>query len=304
MNKCLVTTLKAQTNNEALSKYNVLTVKIKAASQENMFAQVIALGASSSGEVLINSNNIGLYKSGISGELLPYPVKIPANTSFNRYFENKDGVIEIIGKYNLNSLVFEDMATLKARELYGLPDGCINKQLIVRNFEEDEFDATKIVAKINKATVTTLYVPFNKTIINKVPASVIGSFVKITNANEAFNILFDKPTLNDYVECVNLTIIRMSTIKGGNLSSLRKMIKLSEITFWNTNQNSGDIMDFITPWIQAGRTSGKLKTQYLKSQNSITLNGSPLTFPEGSYAADGTCYINWTSNGTVTFTAS
>ena len=80
MNKCLVTTLKASTNNEALSKYNVLTVKIKAQSQENLFSQIFAISASSSGEVLINSNNIGLYKSGISGELLPYPVKIPANT--------------------------------------------------------------------------------------------------------------------------------------------------------------------------------------------------------------------------------
>ena len=304
MNKCLVTTLKAQTNNEALSKYNVLTVKIKAASQENIFAQVIALGTSSNGGVLVNSNNIGLYKSGISGELLPYPVKIPANTLFNSHFENKDGVIEIIGKYNLNSLAFENMVTLRARELYGLPDGCINRQLIVKNFEEDEFDATKIVAKINKATVTTLNVPINKTIINKVPASVIGSFVKITKANDAFNILFDNSTLNDYVECVNLTIIQTLSIKGGNLSSLRKMTKLSEIIFWDTKQNSGDIMDFITPWIQAGRTSGKLKTMYLKGQNSITLNGSPLTFPEGSYAADGTCYINWTSDGTVTFTAS
>ena len=63
-------------------------------------------------------------------------------------------------------------------------------------------------------------------------------------------------------------------------------------------------MDFITPWIQAGRTSGKLKTQYLEGQRNITLNGSPITFPEGSYGANGVCYLNWTSDGTVTFTAS
>ena len=303
MNNCLVTKLKSSVNNESLSKLNVITLKIKAISQEDIFGQIIALGASSSGEVLINSNNIGLYKSGISGELLPYPVKIPANTLFDSHFENKDGVIEIIGKYNLNSLAFEGMATLRARELYGLPDGCINRQLIVRKFEEDEFDATKIVAKINKATIFDLAVPTNKTVINKVPASVIGSFVKITNAYDVFNILFDNPTLNDYVECVNLTTIHTALIKGGNLSSLRKMKKLNMIIFWDTNQNSGDIMDFINPWIQAGRTSGKLRTMYLKSQKSITLNGSPITFPEGSYATDGTCYINWTSDGTVTFTA-
>ena len=189
MNNCLVTKLKSSVNNESLSKLNVLTVKIKARSQENVFNQIIALGASSSGEVLINSNNIGLYKSGISGELLPYPVKIPANTEFDSHFENKDGVIEIIGKYNLSKLAFEGMATLRAREIYGLPDGCISKMLKILNFEEDEFDATKIVAKVNKATIDTLQVPVNKTVINKVPASVIGSFVKIWNANDGFNCL-------------------------------------------------------------------------------------------------------------------
>ena len=82
------------------------------------------------------------------------------------------------------------------------------------------------------------------------------------------------------------------------------MTKLNLIVFWDSHQVSGDIKDFITPWIQAGRTSGKLLTQYLKGQNSITLNGSPITFPEGSYGANGLCYINWTSDGTVTFTAS
>ena len=63
-------------------------------------------------------------------------------------------------------------------------------------------------------------------------------------------------------------------------------------------------MDFINPWIQAGRTSGKLKTLYINLQLNLTLNGSPLNIPEGNIASDGTCYINWTSDGTVTFTAS
>ena len=91
---------------------------------------------------------------------------------------------------------------------------------------------------------------------------------------------------------------------GGNLSSFAKLTKLSYVIFNEVCQNRGDIMDFINPWIAAGRTSGKLKTMFLKAQKSITLNGSPITFPEGSYGTDGTCYINWNSGGTVTFTAS
>ena len=61
-------------------------------------------------------------------------------------------------------------------------------------------------------------------------------------------------------------------------------------------------MDFINPWIQAGRTSGKILTQWINAQMNITLNGSPLSLPSG--AVNGNYYLNWTSDGTVTFTAS
>ena len=61
-------------------------------------------------------------------------------------------------------------------------------------------------------------------------------------------------------------------------------------------------MDFINPWIQAGRTSGKIKIYWLLSQKNITLNGLPITYPSG--VTDANAYLNWTSDGTVTFTAS
>ena len=114
--------------------------------------------------------------------------------------------------------------------------------------------------------------------------------------------MFDGLTLDDIVNCIGVTNIVSALM--GNLSSLRKMTNLYSITFFDNRQCSGDIMDFITPWIQAGRTSGKLKTMYMRGQVGITLNGSPITFPEGSYGANSVCYINWTSDGTVTFTAS
>ena len=60
-------------------------------------------------------------------------------------------------------------------------------------------------------------------------------------------------------------------------------------------------MDFINPWIQAGRTSGKIEVDWLLNQNNVTLNGQPITYPSGvSYSL---AYLNWTSDGTVTFTA-
>ena len=48
MNKCLVTTLKAQTNNEDLSKYNVLTIKTKAKASDSptMDTQAMLISAS------------------------------------------------------------------------------------------------------------------------------------------------------------------------------------------------------------------------------------------------------------------
>ena len=103
MNKCLVTTLKASTNNEALSKYNVLTVKIKATDTENIYTQIFTVGASSAGSVSINSKNVGLYKSGISGELLPYPITLGDKGGISSHFENKNGTIEISGKYNIET---------------------------------------------------------------------------------------------------------------------------------------------------------------------------------------------------------
>ena len=75
-----------------------------------------------------------------------------------------------------------------------------------------------------------------------------------------------------------------------------------KIAFENSVQNSGDIMDFINPWIQAGRTSGKIQVKWLLGQKNITLNGSPISYPSG--VSNLGSYLNWTSDGTVTFTAS
>ena len=301
MNKCLVTTLKASTNNEALSKYNVLTVKIKAMDTEDIYSQIFAVGASGAGGVSINSKDVGLYKSGISGELLPYPITLNANGGINSHFENKDGTIEISGKYNIVTLAFEYPVILRARELYGLPDRCFSK-LMFKSIEENEIDATRIVSKVNVSSLERLSIPINVRIINKLTAATAGNFTKIQMIEDGFVYLFDGLTLENIVNCIGVTTI--ATPLTGNISSLRKMTKLGSISFFDNKQCSGDIMDFITPWIQAGRTSGKVKTIYLKGQRNITLNGSPLTFPEGSYGANGVCYINWTSNGTVTFTAS
>ena len=55
MNKCLVTTLKASTNNEALSKYNVLTIKTKSVDLPTESTQWFSIGASENGPVSINS---------------------------------------------------------------------------------------------------------------------------------------------------------------------------------------------------------------------------------------------------------
>ena len=81
MNNCLVTKLKATVNNEALSKLNVLTIKTGSVDSPTTTTQVIAIGASGNGSVSINSSSVGLYKSGISGELWSYPLNIPANTA-------------------------------------------------------------------------------------------------------------------------------------------------------------------------------------------------------------------------------
>ena len=61
-------------------------------------------------------------------------------------------------------------------------------------------------------------------------------------------------------------------------------------------------MDFINPWIAAGKTSGKIIVFWLLGQKNITLNGQPITYPSG--VNNSWACLNWTSDGTVTFTAS
>ena len=78
MNKCLVTTLKAQTNNEALSKYNVLTIKVNSIESPTTGTQWFEIGASTNGPISMNSSNVGLYQSGISGALHQYPYILQA----------------------------------------------------------------------------------------------------------------------------------------------------------------------------------------------------------------------------------
>ena len=49
-------------------------------------------------------------------------------------------------------------------------------------------------------------------------------------------------------------------------------------------------MDFINPWIQVGRTSGKIQVKWLLGQKNITLNGSPITYPSGVTSSNA--YLN------------
>ena len=99
MNKCLVTTLKAHTNNEALIKYNV------AVDSPTLDSQYFYVSTSNNGDALINSSNITLYKNALSGEYYSLPVTIPAHSRFQGYCENKEGIIEVIGKYNIFELI-------------------------------------------------------------------------------------------------------------------------------------------------------------------------------------------------------
>ena len=206
MNKCLVTTLKASTNNEALSKYNVLTVKIKAMDTENIYSQIFTVETSSAGSVSINSKNVGLYKSGISGELLPYPITLDAKEGMSSHFENKNGTIEISGKYNIEALAFESPVILRARELYGLPDGCFVK-LIFKTIEENEIDATRIVSKVNVSSIERLSIPTNVSVINKLTTATAGNFIKIQDIETGFAYLFDNLTLHNIVNCLCVTTI-------------------------------------------------------------------------------------------------
>ena len=308
MNKCLVTTLKAQTNNEALSKYNVLTIKIKATDSPTTSTQWIEIGTSSNGGISLNSSCVGLYKSGISGELFPYPHTISASKDEGHHFENKNGIIEVTGKYNLKKISFADTtnATVRIKEIYGIP-GTIEK-LIIHKIEDSEIDATKLFNTLNTSKLTDFILPvkglyINANVINKLSKDKAVEFVNIKTTDITFSRLFENLGLDDLANNVNLLWLVFSYgLKAGNLSSLAKLTKLTRISFENYVQNNGDIMDFINPWIQASRTSGKIQVNWLLGQRNITLNGQAITYPSG--VDNSAAYLNWTSDGTVTFTAS
>ena len=302
MSNCLVTKLKTSVNNEDLSKLNVLTIKTKASDSPTLDTQFIGFSASENGSVSINSPSVGLYKTGISGELWPYPIIVPAGTFKYSHFENKAGIIEVTDKYNLKVIVGGDNATFRIKEIYGIP-GTIS-DLAIRNSEDGEIDVIKLLNSINISQLTRCILPSSVNIINRISANRVAEFISINNINPSFNCLFKNLRLNDLANNVNVMDIHFGYLIGGNLSSFAKMTKLNSIIFLQESQNTGDIMDFINPWIQAGRASGKLKTRYITSQKNITLNGSQLNIPEGSISSNGACYINWTSDGTVTFTAS
>lgn len=301
MNKCLVTTLKAHTNNEALSKYNVLTIKTKAVESPTLDTQLFGIGASENNRVSINSPSVGLYKSGISGELLSYPIPVTANGYVNSHFENKDGIIEVTGKYNLNTIILGSNATVRMKEIYGIPGTIV--RLDIRSFEEVEIDATKFKNALNIRGPIDIELPLESNVINKLNKNTLYEFTSIEKFNDGIYILFeDGLGLDDLANITSLKRIACYSMKEGNLSSLAKLTNLESIDFSDGHQNSGDIMDFINPWIQSGRTSGKIRTQWIGGQRNITLNGSPIS--SLSTIVEGTNYLNWTSDGTVTFTAS
>lgn len=306
MNKCLVTTLKASTNNEALSKYNVLTIKTKTSDSPTLTTQWFVIGASENGSVSINSPSVGLYKTGISGELHPYPYTVLANGSTESHFENKDGIIEVTGKYNLSKIVVGESGTVRIKEIYGIP-GTINR-LALKNIEEGEIDATKLRSALDVGKLTDFTLPQKGAVlvadmVNRISKNTLGEFKAIKNINSSFCLLFDSGIgLDDLTNKVSVTTIDFFQLNAGNLSSLAKLTNLTMIKFSDGKQNIGDIMDFINPWIQAGRTSGKIQVLWLLGQKNITLNGSPITYPSG--VNNNSAYLNWTSNGTVTFTAS
>lgn len=301
MIKCLVTKLKASTGNEALSKYNVLTIKTKAVDSPNQNTQWFGFGPYTNGDTLsVNSPNVGLYKSGFSGELLPYPFN---TTSYNGHcFENKDGVIEITGKYKLGQLVVGSSGIVRMREIYNIP--MLKGDIAINNIEEEEVDSAKFLSILDKSNIISLTLPSASKVeyINKVPSSNIGLFTKLKELIPPFSYLFDNPSIDDTANCVSLQKLFCTGFKPGKLSSFAKLINLKMVSFNEGVQLTGDIMDFINPWIAAGKTSGKINVTWLLGQKSITLNGSPITYPSGVSSASA--YLNWTSDGTVTFTAS
>lgn len=301
MNNCLVTKLKSSVNNESLSKLNVLTIKTKASDAPTINSQWICIGASENGSVSVNSPSVGLYQYGISGALTPYPINIQANTRHESHFENKDGIIEVDDKYNLNEIVVGENGTIRIKEIYGIP-GTI-KRLILRNIEEEEVDATKLSKALDISRLNVIeFIMSNTLIVNRLSKNTLEEFKAITDINPSFCSLFDSISLDDIANNVSVIFLSISIIKAGNLSSLAKLVNLTRIKFSDKEQNTGDIMDFINPWIQAGRTSGKINLMWLLGQKKITLNGQPITYPEG--VSNVNAYLNWTSDGTVTFTAS
>lgn len=305
MNNCLVTKLKSSVNNESLSKLNVLTIKTKAIDSPTLGTQLIAIGASENGSVSVNSTSVGFYQSGISGELIPYPITVQANTRIESHFENKDGIIEVANKYNLNEIVVNVSGTIRIKEIYGIP-GTIAR-LILRNIEEGEIDATKLSNSLNLGKLTNFLLPVKEgkldvNMVNGISKNTVGEFKAITSIDVSFCSLFDSIGLDDIANNVSATQISFAKLNAGNLSSLAKLTNLTQVSFEDYEQNTGDIMDFINPWIQAGRTSGKIRVLWLLGQKNITLNGQPITYPEG--VTNPSAYLNWTSDGTVTFTAS
>ena len=302
MNKCLVTTLKASTNNEALSKYNVLTIKTKASDSPTMNTQWFFIGTSNNGNISINSTSVGLYYDGISGATYPYPHQLIANTIINSHFENKDGIIEITGKYNISKISLGNNATIKIKEIYGIPGTITNINIQLSNIEEGEIDVAKLKNALNIGGLTEILVPTRVNFINKLNKNTLNEFTSLESFHDGTAVLFESRVgLDDLSNVTSLKTI-INLVSEGNLSSLAKLINLTLFRFNEYIQHKGDIMDFINPWIQAGRTSGKIKTPNINSQHIITLNGSPLSLP--SEVVGDNCYLNWTSDGRVTFTAS
>ena len=182
MNNCLVTKLKATVNNEALSKLNVLTIKTKATDSPTQVVQWIVFGTSENGSVSINSSSVGLYQSGISGELWPYPYNVPANSRIESHFENKDGIIEVTGKYNLNEIILGNNGTVRIKEIYGIP-GTINR-LIIRNVEEGEIDAAKLKNALDIGTGSAILAIAANLLYNIPVVAFDNDAMAILNATE------------------------------------------------------------------------------------------------------------------------
>ncbi len=249
MNNCLVTKLKSSVNNESLSKLNVLTIKTKASDSPTLDTQLIVFKVSSNGSASINSTNVGLYKSGISGELLPYPQTLLANNGINSHFENKDGIIEVAGKYDLIIIAAGKNAIFRAKEIYGIP-GTI-EQLSMKNIEEGEVDATKLSKALDLGKLKYFELPtegnlVTVNIVNRLSKNTLGEVKTLLDLNDSFCSLFDNSIgLDDIANNVSLTSINFSSLKAGNLSSLSKLTNLTTIIFQDPNQNNGDIMIWV-----------------------------------------------------------